>query len=144
MSRLVRMSRRVFLTDLGKGAAAAVVWTAILPACSDDGVGDDSAQPIAGVDKARGEALRRRWIKLADIDADSLHMRERLARPDYARQESGNGVSSGVPHFSSHPATLLWSTTRPAAMSSSARRSAAFSAASLSSKIARSCFMPRI
>ena len=39
MSRLVRVSRRVFLRDIGKGAAAAVVWTAILPACTDDGDG---------------------------------------------------------------------------------------------------------
>jgi len=35
------MSRRVFLRDLGKGAAAAVVWTAVLPACADDGDSED-------------------------------------------------------------------------------------------------------
>lgn len=66
----------------------------------------ESAQPVTGIDKPGGEALRRRRIELADIDADGLDVGQRLARPDYSRHESGNGFSSGVPHFSSHSATL--------------------------------------
>ncbi len=51
MTQLVRMTRRVFLSDLGKGAAAAVVWTAILPACADDGDGGE-APTVGGGDPA--------------------------------------------------------------------------------------------
>jgi hypothetical protein len=62
-------------------------------------------QPIAGIDDARGQALRRRRIELPDVDADGLDIGQRLPRPDYARHESGSGFSSGVSHFSSHAAT---------------------------------------